>query len=98
MARWIINSEKIVLIDGCFMECHGRILENMIAKKKLVRFDALSIYQKYTDIFDIDDFPEEKRKETARTVANRVLIELSKVSGHEATFAVSTACEVKSQK
>jgi uncharacterized metal-binding protein len=26
MARWIINSEKIVLIDGCFMECHGRIL------------------------------------------------------------------------
>ena len=33
MARWIINSEKIVLIDGCFMECHGRILENMIAKR-----------------------------------------------------------------
>jgi uncharacterized metal-binding protein len=98
MARWIINSEKIVLIDGCFMECHGRILENMIAKKKLVRFDALSIYQKYTDIFDIDDIPEEERKETSRTVASRVLIELSKGSGHEATFAVSTACEVKSQK
>jgi uncharacterized metal-binding protein len=98
MARWIINSEKIVLIDGCFMECHGRILENMIAKKKLVRFDALSIYQKYTDIFDIDDIPEEERKETSRTVDSRVLIELSKGSGHEATFAVSTACEVKSQK
>ena len=63
-------------------------------KKKLLRFDALSIYQKYTDIFDIDDIPEEERKETARTVANRVLIELSQGSGHEATSAVSTACEV----
>ena len=63
------------------MECHGRILENMFAKKKLVRFDALSIYQKFTDIFDIGDIPEEERKETARTVANRVLIELSQGSG-----------------
>ena len=98
MARWIINSEKIVLIDGCFMECHGRILENMIAKKKLVRFDAISIYQKHTDIFDINDIPEKERTETVRTVADRVLIALNQGSGHEATFAVSTACEVKSQK
>jgi uncharacterized metal-binding protein len=73
MARWVKNSNKVVLIDGCFMGCHGRILENMISENILVRFDALSIYQKYTDLFDIDDVPEEERKKTAQEVADTVL-------------------------
>ncbi len=76
MARWVKNSNKVVLIDGCFMECHGRILENMIPKGILVQFDALSIYQKYTDLFDIEDVPEEERQKTARKVADKVLADL----------------------
>jgi uncharacterized metal-binding protein len=78
MAKWAKNASKVVLIDGCFLRCHGRIIENMIGKEKLVQFDALSVYKKYTDIFDIDDVPEKERKEVAKQVADSVLAALEK--------------------
>lgn len=73
MADWVKNAKKVVLIDGCFLRCHGRIVEHMIDKNKLVQFDALSHYKKYTDLFDIDAVPEKKIKEVARDVAEWVL-------------------------
>jgi uncharacterized metal-binding protein len=76
MARWVSNTEKVVLIDGCFLRCHGRIIEKLIGKEKLCQFDALSVYKKYTDVFDIDDVPQKERKEAARQVANSVLAKL----------------------
>lgn len=77
MAQWVKNSKKVVLIDGCFLRCHGRIIENLVGKDKLVQFDALSVYKKYTDIFEIDDVPEEERREAAKQVAESVLAELN---------------------
>ncbi len=76
MAEWVKEANKIVLIDGCFLRCHGRILENLVGKDKLIQFDALSFYKKYTDRFDIDSVPEEERKETARLVAEKILAAL----------------------
>lgn len=76
MTEWIKKSEKVVLIDGCFLRCHGRVLENLLGKEKLIQFDALSYYKKYTDRFDIDSVPEEERKETAQFVAERILTTL----------------------
>lgn len=73
ISQWMNNAEKVLLIDGCFLRCHGRILENMIGKDKLVQFDALSHYHKYTDKFDIDEVPEEERIAVARDVAHWVL-------------------------
>ena len=78
ISQWINNTEKVVIIDGCFLRCHGRILENLIAKEKLIQFDALSFYKKYTDLFNIDDVPEKERKEVARKVADYVLTGLAK--------------------
>jgi len=78
MAKWVKNASKVVLIDGCFLRCHGRIIENLIGKEKLVQFDALSVYKQYTDIFDIDDVPEKERKEVAKQVADSVLAALEK--------------------
>ena len=83
MARWAKKAEKVVLIDGCFLRCHGRILVNLIGKEKLVQFDALSVYRKYTDVFDIDDVPEQERKQAARQVADSVLAALKKGSSGE---------------
>ena len=77
IARWIKSAEQVVLIDGCFLRCHGRIFENIIDKEKLVQFDALSHYNKYTDIFEYDDVPEDERKEVAQSVANWVMDSLS---------------------
>ncbi len=65
-----------MLIDGCFMRCFGRILENMYPEEKLVQFDALSHYNKYTDVFKIDAVPEAERNEVAQNVADWVLSSL----------------------
>ncbi len=85
IARWIRGAEKVVLIDGCFLCCHSRIIEGLLKKDQLVRFDALKVYKKYTDVFDIDKVSEQERKEAARQVANSVLAELG-YSGPERTL------------
>ncbi len=78
MAKWVKQAEKVVLIDGCFLRCQGRILENLIERSKLIQLDALSHYKRYTDKFDIDSVPEEERLQTARSVADWVLASVAK--------------------
>ncbi len=90
IAQWITNSGKIVLIDGCFLRCQGRILENLVGSDHLVQFDALSFYGKYTDRFDIDSVPEQERKETARKVAENVLALLKKEDAQPAGYRTVT--------
>ncbi len=84
IAQWIKNAEKVVLIDGCFLRCHGRIIENIVDKEKLIHFDALSHYKKYTDIFDYEDVPEKERKEVARSVSDWVIDSLKNPSAGNA--------------
>jgi hypothetical protein len=76
ISNWIHDSDKAVLIDGCFLRCHGRIIENIIDKNKLIQFDALSHYKKYQTLFDIDSVPTGERTEVARNVADWVLSSL----------------------
>ena len=66
------NSKKLVVIDDCFLHCHVRILKNSLKEENLSVFDSYSFYEKYSDIMDIDDVPEQERKETARIVMNQV--------------------------
>jgi hypothetical protein len=63
----------VILIDGCFLRCHGRVIENIIDAERLIQFDALSHYNMYTDIFDYEDVPEDERKRVAHSVADWVL-------------------------
>ncbi|MFC1493160.1 putative zinc-binding protein [candidate division KSB1 bacterium] len=94
IADWTKNAQKVVVIDGCFLKCHARILRNLIDKDRLIEFDALPIYKKYTDIFNIDDVPEAERKEVAQKVADRILADLNDdawyCSESNETQAVST--------
>jgi len=76
IAQWTMKAEKIILIDGCFLRCHGRMLENLLGKDKLVQFDALTHYKKYSDLIEIDDVPEDVRKSVARDVADWVVTKL----------------------
>jgi len=73
LAKWVREANKIVVIDGCSLFCHGRIAENIISRDKLVIVDALSIHRKYADLMDVDDVPEIERKQTAREVADKIL-------------------------
>jgi uncharacterized metal-binding protein len=90
ISRWIKTAEKVVLIDGCFLRCHGRIIENIIDKEKLIQFDALSHYNRYTDIFDYEDVPEKERKEVAQSVADWVLESLESLSEGKAASHVQS--------
>jgi uncharacterized metal-binding protein len=76
IAQWIRGAEKVILIDGCFLSCHGRILEGLLKKDQLVQFDALKVYRKYTDVFDIEDVSQADRKKAARQVADKILASL----------------------
>lgn len=76
MAEWSRSAKKVVLIDGCFIRCHGRMLKNMLKEENIIHFDALSFNKKYTDRFDIDSVPEEERKEVARSVADWIFEQL----------------------
>ena len=76
LAKWVREADKIVVIDGCSLFCHSRIAENIISRDKLVIFDSLSIHRKYADLMNVDDVPEEERKQAAREVADKVLANL----------------------
>jgi uncharacterized metal-binding protein len=76
MLRWIKGAEKSVVIDGCFLKCHGRVLKELVGEAHMIHIDALPLYKKYTDIFLMDDVPEDERKAVARQVADRIIAKL----------------------
>lgn len=87
MARWVKQAEKSIMIDGCFLKCHGRVLNGLVEQRKLIQFDALPFYKKYTDIFLMDDVPEEERKAVAREVADKIIARLKEQGALMATGA-----------
>jgi uncharacterized metal-binding protein len=76
MLRWIKGAEKSVVIDGCFLKCHGRVLKELVGEEHMIHVDALPLYKKYTDIFLMDDVPEDERKAVARQVADKIMAKL----------------------
>ena len=76
MARRVKEAERSVMIDGCFLKCHGRVLTGLVGEEKMIQFDALPFYRKYTDIFLMDDVPEDERKAVARQVADKIIAKL----------------------
>ena len=79
MARWVKEADQVVMVDGCFLKCIGRMLNNQVDREKIIQIDALQYYHKYTDIFHMDDVPEGERIGTARQVAAQLLPILNKV-------------------
>ena len=95
IANWARTANKIIVVDGCFMKCHGRILKNIVGEAGMVHFDGLAIYNKYTDLMDIDAVPEQERKATAEQVATIILNALQ--SGAPAAKpAEQTICSTQS--
>jgi len=79
MAEWAKKANKVVVIDGCFMHCHGRIMKNIVGHENMIQFDALPMYNKdnkYSETMLVDEIPEAERKDLARQVADKVLASL----------------------
>jgi hypothetical protein len=92
MASWVKGADKAIMIDGCFLKCHGRVLNKLIGEEKVVQIDALPLYKKYTDVFLMDDVPEEERKAVARQVADKIITMLTP-AGEPADSASRAFCQ-----
>jgi hypothetical protein len=73
MAHWVKQAATSVVIDGCFLKCNGRALKGLLEDGKLIDIDALPLYKKYTDVFLMEDVPEDERKAVARQVADKII-------------------------
>lgn len=73
MARWVMGADPVVMIDGCFLKCHGRVLDKLIGAGRVMQFDALPFYRKYTDVFLMDGVPEAERNAAARQAADAII-------------------------
>ncbi len=76
MTTWVKEAEEVVVIDGCFLRCIGRVLENVIDKEKMINIDTNPMHKKYADVFLYTDVPEDERNDVACTVADKVLEKL----------------------
>jgi uncharacterized metal-binding protein len=83
MARWVKEADKVIMIDGCFLKCIGRLINNLVDEEKMVHVDALRLYNKYTDLFAMEDVPEAERQDTAREVADKILPRLRAIAEPE---------------
>lgn len=72
-ARWVKEADMSVMIDGCFLKCHGRVLKKLVGEEKVFHIDALPLHEKYSDFFLMDAVPVEERKKVARQVADKVI-------------------------
>lgn len=77
MAGWVRDAREVVVIDGCPLRCHARIIEHLVAAQRLRSFDALSHHRRFSDVFDIEAVPEADRRAAADSVATWVLGELA---------------------
>jgi hypothetical protein len=73
MARWLKQADKVVMVNGCFLRCMGRVLNNLVNREKIIHIDALQYHSKYCDVFFMEDVPEVERAETARLAVNQIL-------------------------
>lgn len=87
MAQWIKQAQRSIMIDGCFLKCHGRVLEGLVGADKMIQIDALPFYRKYMDIFLMEDVPEEERKAVARQVADKIIVKLKEDGALKAAAA-----------
>jgi hypothetical protein len=46
----------------------------------MIDIDALPLYKKYTDVFLMEDVPEEERKAVARQVADKIIAMLKETN------------------
>jgi uncharacterized metal-binding protein len=76
MAAWVKGSDKTIMIDGCFLQCHGRVLKSLIGEDKVVQIDALPFHKKYGNLFSMDDVPEQELEAVARQVADKIIATL----------------------
>jgi uncharacterized metal-binding protein len=95
MAEWAKKANKVVVIDGCFMHCDGRIMKNVVGHENMIQFDALPMYNKdnkYSNTMLVDEIPEAERNDLARVVADKILASLKDGTRYQSVQQTSSGC------
>ena len=87
-ARWVRGAPRSIVVDGCFLSCHGRTLRGIVGADKVVQIDAMPLHRKYGGVFAMNDVPEAERQEVARAVAERIAQRLAREGLLPATVSV----------
>jgi uncharacterized metal-binding protein len=95
MTRWVKEADRVVMIDGCFLICLGRVLKNFIDEEKIIHIDVLPLHKKYGDVFLYTDVPEAERTEVALEVADNILTMLKEEGVGYAPKATDTKEETE---
>lgn len=72
MSRWVREAERVLVVDGCFLRCHGRVVDQLVASERVIHIDAHRIHRRFADAFAPDEVPEPERTAAARQVADFV--------------------------
>jgi uncharacterized metal-binding protein len=70
MSQWVRGADRVLVIDGCFLQCHGRVLRNLVPADRVIHVDAHRIHRKFADAFSPEEVPERERNVAARRVAD----------------------------
>lgn len=84
MAAWVRQADKIVVVDGCFLRCMGRLMNNVAEARKVVHIDALPLHKRFSKVFHMDDVDETERKAVAQLTAGKILAILQNESAGRA--------------
>lgn len=96
MARWVKQADRVIMVDGCFLRCIGRLMNNVVDRETIVHIDALTLHKKYSKAFHMDEVAESERKETARLTADKILVLLSKADMPASAQASACRCPASS--
>ncbi len=70
------TGEKVIALEGCFIECASRMMKGVIPELKPEVIIADKLYDFDRSLFGIDDMPEAQIKVHAQEVAEKVLKQL----------------------
>lgn len=70
MSKWVREADRVLMIDGCFLQCHGRVVRNLVPPERVIHVDAHRIHRQFSDAFSPEEVPEAQRNAAARRVAD----------------------------
>lgn len=67
--RGVREAERVLMIDGCFLRCHQRVLKVLIPAERVFLIDAHRIRGSFADAFSRGEVSEVERKDAAARAA-----------------------------
>jgi uncharacterized metal-binding protein len=71
--KLVKNGKRVIALEGCFIECASRTMKGVIPDLNPEIIIADELYDFDTNLFGIDEMPEEEIKQHALEVAKKVV-------------------------